>query len=70
MATKHTILLIEDDREISTTLHRVLESAGYTVLVAQNGVDGRRLADANKPDLVVTDMMMMLGQDMATFDDI
>ncbi len=58
MATKQTILLIEDDREIATTLHRVLESAGYTVLVAQNGVDGRRLADSNKPDLVVTDMMM------------
>ena len=58
MASKHTILLIEDDREISATLHRVLESAGYSVLVAQNGVDGRRLADSNKPDLVVTDMMM------------
>ncbi len=53
-----TILLIEDDREISTTLQKVLESTGYRVIAANNGLDGRRLADHNKPDLVITDMMM------------
>lgn len=53
-----TILLIEDDREISTTLQKVLESAGYRVIAANNGLDGRRLADNSKPDLVITDMMM------------
>lgn len=58
MATAKTILLIEDDREISSTLFGVLDAAGYTVLTAQNGIEGRRLTEAHNPDLVITDMMM------------
>ena len=58
MADETTILLIEDDREISSTLQRVLETAGYHLVVANNGVDGRRLADSAHPELVITDMMM------------
>lgn len=53
-----SILLIEDDREISSTIQKVLEHAGYKVAAANNGVDGRRLADNLRPDLVITDMMM------------
>jgi DNA-binding response OmpR family regulator len=58
MASEHTILLIEDDREISSTLHGVLEAAGYSVIAAPNGIEGRKLAESNNPDLVITDMMM------------
>lgn len=58
MTTPATILLIEDDREIQNTLRSVLESAGYTVLVAPNGVEGKKLAVSRSPDLVITDMMM------------
>lgn len=58
MSTETRLLLIEDDREISTTLQRVLEGAGYTLAVANNGMDGRRLAESHKPELVITDMMM------------
>jgi DNA-binding response OmpR family regulator len=58
MSDQTKILLIEDDREISQTLQRVLEAAGYTLSVANNGMDGRRVADANEPELVITDMMM------------
>ena len=54
----YTILLIEDDREISATLSRVLDSAGYNVITAPNGVEGRRQAESKKPHLVITDMMM------------
>ena len=53
-----TILLIEDDREIASTLGRVLEGAGYTVHWGQNGLEGRRLAETVSPQLVITDMMM------------
>lgn len=52
------IVLIEDDREISNTLQRVLEGAGYTVSTAANGVDGRKQIDSAQPELVITDMMM------------
>ena len=52
------ILLIEDDRDIATTLMKVLEGAGYAVQWGQNGLEGRRLAESMSPDLVITDMMM------------
>ena len=52
------ILLIEDDREIATTLRSVLESAGYQVSYATNGRDGQRMIQEHGPALVITDMMM------------
>jgi DNA-binding response OmpR family regulator len=58
MPAAKTILLIEDDREIATTLSRVLEGAGYLVHWGQNGLEGRRLAESVSPNLVITDMMM------------
>ena len=58
MTIPATILLIEDDREIQNTLRSVLEAAGYNVLVAPNGVEGKKLAVSRSPDLVITDMMM------------
>ena len=53
-----TILVIEDDREVSNTVQAVLKSDGYNVLSATNGQDGKRLIEAHQPDLIVTDMMM------------
>lgn len=53
-----TIVLIEDDREIGSTLTAVLDGAGYRVVLATNGIDGQRLITSERPDLVITDMMM------------
>ncbi len=50
--------MIEDDRETATTLAGVLESAGYAVQHAINGIEGRKLVEAHDPALVITDMMM------------
>lgn len=58
MSTDYTILLIEDDREISSTLSGVIKSAGYNVLLAPNGLEGQKIAQSENPDLVITDMMM------------
>jgi DNA-binding response OmpR family regulator len=58
MAGDKTILLIEDDREIASTIQNVLHASGYHVMVANNGVDGRRIIDNDRPALVITDMMM------------
>ncbi len=58
MSSEKSILLIEDDREISATIQRVLEAADYHVLSALNGIEGRRLAETQNPDVVITDMMM------------
>jgi len=58
MADGEKILLIEDDREIATTLRSVLEAAGYNVGYAPNGKEGQRLIVEFQPALVITDMMM------------
>lgn len=58
MTGSHRILLIEDDREISTTLSGVLRGAGYEVATAPNGIEGQKLIQQDRPDLVITDMMM------------
>lgn len=52
------IVIIEDDREIQSTLKTVLSEVGYRVSTATNGVDGQKLIQDEKPALVITDMMM------------
>ena len=58
MSDERHILLIEDDREIASTLRTVLENSGYRVTHAPNGKEGKRLIEEVQPDLVITDMMM------------
>ncbi len=58
MAGAKKILLIEDDREIQATLSGVLQAAGYEVRVAPNGIEGQRRVEEDRPDLIITDMMM------------
>lgn len=53
-----SILLIEDDRDISAPVQSALRSAGHEVRAASNGEEGKKLMAEKKPDLVVTDMMM------------
>ncbi|MBA3314381.1 MAG: response regulator [Planctomycetota bacterium] len=52
------ILLIEDDREIQSTLSGVLQAAGYDVRIAPNGIEGQKRIEEDRPDLIITDMMM------------
>lgn len=56
--TEQTIIVIEDDREISNTIQTVLKASGYQVFAATNGNDGRKLIMSKNPDLILTDMMM------------
>ena len=58
MSAGKTILLIEDDREISSTIQSVLQAAGFEVRTAPNGIEGQRVIESQQPDLVITDMMM------------
>jgi len=59
MSRRHTILVVEDDPDISASLSDVLESEGYEVITAANGVEGlNRLRDIVKPCLIFLDLMM------------
>ncbi len=52
------ILLVDDDYEIIESMRMLLESKGYTVLVARDGNQGLALAERENPDLLILDMMM------------
>jgi DNA-binding response OmpR family regulator len=58
---KKKILVIDDDPKIVQGLQVRLQSAGYEVLTARDGVYGLRLATEAKPDLVILDIMMPIG---------
>ena len=52
-------VLVVDDIEVNRRIRRaLLETQGYLVDVASNGADALRMARANPPDLVVSDVLM------------
>jgi CheY-like chemotaxis protein len=52
------ILLIEDNDEMRENTAEILELGGYKVLTAKNGRIGVELAQKDKPDLIICDIMM------------
>ena len=53
-----SVLVVEDDRNISDLLHLYLEKEGYAVTTAFDGGEGLNKFRAIKPDLVLLDVMM------------
>jgi diguanylate cyclase (GGDEF)-like protein len=53
-----TILIIDDDPNISLLLKVNLENAGYAVIRAGDGIEGVALALREKPALIILDIMM------------
>jgi len=52
------ILVIDDDELTRSMICHALKKAGFEVLEAANGNDGVQKAKDDKPDLVVTDILM------------
>ena len=52
------ILIVEDEANISELLRLYLEREGYTVLEAENGVEGIQKWKSDKPDMLLLDVMM------------
>jgi len=56
MANK--VLVIDDDNDFVESVVNLLEARGYAVASASNGAEGVEKAKANKPDLILLDVMM------------
>ncbi len=52
------ILVLDDEPSILLMIKKMLEKAGYEVIVASNGKEGMRLFERDKPDMVITDIIM------------
>jgi DNA-binding response OmpR family regulator len=55
---KFKILVAEDDRFLSKVYFTKLSAEGYDVVVASDGEEAIRKVEAEKPDLVLLDMVM------------
>lgn len=56
--TQKTILVVDDEPHIRELLTQELESAGYQVRTAKDGMDGLNQIKAAPPDLIILDVMM------------
>jgi DNA-binding response OmpR family regulator len=58
MSDARTILLVDDDDDYATSISSFLTAHGFRVLRARNGREGLALARAQRPDLMLLDVMM------------
>ena len=53
-----TILVVDDDDRLVSSVRRVLAYEGYRVLTATSGAEGLQLARDESPDLIILDVML------------
>ncbi len=64
------LLLVEDDRKIATSVKRGLESEGFNVEVAFDGLDGLWLAKEGGYDTIILDLMLPRRNGFQICDDL
>jgi CheY-like chemotaxis protein len=60
------ILIIDDETAVRDSLAALAETAGHQTLTAKDGREGLRRHDEWRPDLVVTDIVMPVGEGIET----
>jgi two-component system alkaline phosphatase synthesis response regulator PhoP len=58
MSEKKKILIIDDDKDYGEALKIVLENNGFKVHHVLNVKDGRKTIEADRPELIILDVMM------------
>ena len=53
-----TILVVDDDPDFVEIMRTILRSRGYDVITASNGTEALVRVQADKPDLMILDVMM------------
>ena len=62
---KILILIVEDETDFSEVLKMRLESKGFGVVTAMDGYQGVKLAHAQKPELIILDLMLPAGDGLS-----
>jgi len=52
------VVIVDDDNTIILILNKFLNNLNFQVFSAENGVDGFKLIETEKPDLVISDMLI------------
>jgi CheY-like chemotaxis protein len=64
------ILVAEDHEPLLIGIQQILETAGYTVLTASDGVEALQILEQTRPDLILADIMMPTVDGYALFEQV
>ncbi|MDH5516407.1 MAG: response regulator [Gammaproteobacteria bacterium] len=52
------VLIVDDDQIIYSVIEATLKQAGYSTLIASNGMEAKQILEQTKPDLMTLDINM------------
>jgi DNA-binding NtrC family response regulator len=58
MKDKHSILVVDDEKNIADTVAWILQAAGYTARSAYDGSAALAMSREQAPDLIISDVLM------------
>jgi CheY-like chemotaxis protein len=61
MNIKAKILIVDDDPDLTEAMKVVLENSHYKVVIAKSGQEGLKKVRTDRPDLIILDVMMEVG---------
>ncbi|NIR15219.1 MAG: response regulator [Desulfobacterales bacterium] len=64
------ILIVDDEPDAISYISSVLEDNGYEYLSAENGEEGLELAQKEKPDMILLDLIMPEKSGMLMFQEL
>jgi CheY-like chemotaxis protein len=64
------ILVLDDEPSILLMMKKMLEKAGHEVDIALNGKEGMVLFEKNRPDLLITDIIMPEKEGLETIFEV
>ncbi len=70
MDKKKIILIIEDETALAEALSEKLISEGYQTFIAKNGKIGEEILLTQKPDLILTDIVMPYKDGITMLQDL
>ena len=54
----HSVLIVEDEKELQDVYKLILTLSGHSVLTANDGVEGLQSIETHRPDVVLLDIFM------------
>jgi len=64
------VLIIDDESSIRKFLRKLIEKGNYQVIEAENGNQGIEAYKKNRPDLIITDLIMPEKDGLETIEEI
>ena len=65
---KSVILVVEDETDFRELIKMRLESNGFSVVTAVDGYQGIKVAHAERPDLILLDLMLPAGDGLSVLE--